>query len=213
MIVYTIVSPLMGWLGDRYSRKVLLASRRGVVEPGDGRHGILDRLHSSVLLAGIPGDWRGKLRRDRAGTYSPTFSRSSSGAGRWGLLPGACRSARRWGYILGGTIADAMGWRAVFFVVGLPGLLAAAGGAVDQRPGARRSEGGSGQQARRPGLSDYLELFRTRTFLYNTAGMAAVTFATGAYAAWGSMFYQRVHGLTATEAGQHDRRPAGGRRA
>ena len=32
--------------------------------------------------------------------------------------------------------------------------------------------------------------------------MAAVTFATGAYAAWGSTFYQRVHGLTATQAGK-----------
>ncbi len=32
--------------------------------------------------------------------------------------------------------------------------------------------------------------------------MAAVTFATGAYAAWGSTFYQRIHGLTAAEAGQ-----------
>ena len=50
-------------------------------------------------------------------------------------------------------------------------------------------------------MSDYLELFRTPTFLYNTAGMAAVTFATGAYAAWGSTFYQRVHGLSASEAG------------
>jgi MFS transporter, Spinster family, sphingosine-1-phosphate transporter len=29
-----------------------------------------------------------------------------------------------------------------------------------------------------------------------------VTFATGAYAAWGSAFYQRIHGLTTAEAGQ-----------
>ncbi len=36
-----------------------------------------------------------------------------------------------------------------------------------------------------PGLSEYLDLFRTPTFVYNTAGMAAVTFATGAYGAWG----------------------------
>ena len=26
MIVYTVVAPFMGWLGDRYNRKVLLAS-------------------------------------------------------------------------------------------------------------------------------------------------------------------------------------------
>src|SRR5262249_60410866 len=30
MIVYTIVSPVMGWMGDRYSRKMLLASGVGL---------------------------------------------------------------------------------------------------------------------------------------------------------------------------------------
>ena len=30
MIVYTFISPLMGWLGDRYNRKVLLASGVGL---------------------------------------------------------------------------------------------------------------------------------------------------------------------------------------
>ncbi|HKI18715.1 MAG TPA: MFS transporter, partial [Isosphaeraceae bacterium] len=65
------------------------------------------------------------------------------------------------------------------------------------------SEGGTASAgSARPSLHDYFELFRTPTFLYNTAGMAAVTFATGAYAAWGSTFYQRVHGLSATDAGK-----------
>src|SRR3954452_7548150 len=30
MIVYTIVSPMVGWLGDRYSRRILLASGVGL---------------------------------------------------------------------------------------------------------------------------------------------------------------------------------------
>src|SRR5271166_4782859 len=30
MIVYTIVSPLMGWLGDRYNRRMLLAGGVGL---------------------------------------------------------------------------------------------------------------------------------------------------------------------------------------
>ena len=41
MIVYTIVSPLVGWLGDRYNRRVLLAVGRRALERGDGRHGVL----------------------------------------------------------------------------------------------------------------------------------------------------------------------------
>src|SRR3954463_13608948 len=30
MIVYTIVSPLVGWLGDRYSRRILIAGGVGI---------------------------------------------------------------------------------------------------------------------------------------------------------------------------------------
>ena len=107
------------------------------------------------------------------------------------------------GFVLGGTIADALGWRAVFLVVGLPGLLAAFAALVMSDPGRGASEvAGAKVKTARPGMGDYLELFKTKTFVFNTLGMAAVTFATGAYAAWGSTFYQRIHGLSATEAGQ-----------
>src|SRR5262249_487356 len=106
------------------------------------------------------------------------------------------------GYMLGGSIADALGWRAVFLVVGLPGLVGAAGGLLMNDAGRGASERGTpAGHAGRPSFSEYLDLFRTRSFLYNTAGMAAVTFATGAYGAWGLQFYQRVHGLSASKAG------------
>ena len=88
----------------------------------------------------------------------------------------------------------------MFFVVGLPGLLAAFAALIMSDPGRGASEVASTKvDTARPGMSDYLELLKTKTFVFNTLGMAAVTFATGAYAAWGSTFYQRIHGLTATK--------------
>jgi hypothetical protein len=86
-------------------------------------------------------------------------------------------------------------------VVGLPGLLAAAAGMVLYDPGRGASEGKAvAGKADRPRLVDYLDLFRTPTFLYNTAGMTAVTFATGAYAVWGADFYQTVHAMSVEDA-------------
>ena len=41
MIVYTIVSPFVGWLGDRYHRRGLLAGGVCLVELRDPRHGVL----------------------------------------------------------------------------------------------------------------------------------------------------------------------------
>ena len=68
-------------------------------------------------------------------------------------------------------------------------------------PGRGASDGTHAGKADRPRLREYLDLFRTPTFVLNTAGMAAVTFATGGYAAWGSTFYQTVRGMTAKQAG------------
>ncbi len=98
------------------------------------------------------------------------------------------------GYILGGTIA--VGWggrRSSSWSVSRVCWSRWRGWSSD--PGRGASEGraglGTGGSAQ---PEEYLDLFRTPTFLYNTAGMAAVTFATGAYAAWGSTFTSEFMG-------------------
>ncbi len=88
-----------------------------------------------------------------------------------------------------------------FWVVGLPGFGAALAALVIHDPGRGASDGTRAGKADRPTLREYLDLLRTPTFILNTAGMAAVTFATGGYAAWGSMFYQRVRGMRPEQAG------------
>ncbi|MBX6313175.1 MAG: MFS transporter, partial [Isosphaeraceae bacterium] len=98
-------------------------------------------------------------------------------------------------------LGQGQAWRVAFLVVGLPGLFAALAGLRIDDPGRGASEGHKAGQADRPQLADYLGFFTNPSFLYNTAGMAAVTFATGAYAAWGATFYQRVRNLTAKQAG------------
>ena len=97
------------------------------------------------------------------------------------------------GYMLGGTITDALGWRAVFLSSGFPGSLAAFAGLLVNDPGRGASEGELPRARRRPGRASRISGALPDTdVLYNTAGMAAVTFATGAYGAWGLIFYQRA---------------------
>lgn len=200
MIVYTLISPLMGWLGDRYNRRWLLAAGvsvwsfatvgtafsqgfadmffwRALLGVGEATYGVI----ALALLADL---FEPRLRNLAMGLYTLALP-----------LGGAL------GYIIGGRVADAWDWRLSFWVVGLPGVLAALAALLIHDPGRGASERSRRASAVRPTLRDYLDLFRTPTFLYNTAGMAAVTFATGAYAAWGSTFYQTVRGMTAASAG------------
>jgi MFS transporter, Spinster family, sphingosine-1-phosphate transporter len=201
MIVYTIVSPVMGWMGDRYSRKMLLAGGVGLWSLATvGTAFSADFYHMFF--------WRALLGLGEAsyGAIAPALIADLFPIKHRGRAMGvyylALPVGTALGYILGGKIADSLGWQAVFFVVGLPGLLVAVAGLFINDPGRGASEEGVDfHRADRPSLKDYLVLLRTPTFLFNTAGMAAVTYATGAYAAWGSTFYQRVHGLSATDAG------------
>jgi MFS transporter, Spinster family, sphingosine-1-phosphate transporter len=202
MIVYTIVSPVMGWMGDRYSRKLLLAGGVGLWSLATvGTAFSADFYHMFF--------WRALLGLGEAsyGAIAPALIADLFPIKKRGRAMGvyylALPVGTALGYIVGGKIADALGWQAVFFVVGLPGLVVALAGLIINDPGRGASEvGAAAQKPHRPQLKEYLILFRTPTFLFNTAGMAAVTYATGAYAAWGSTFYQRVHHLSATDAGR-----------
>src|ERR1017187_2422354 len=184
MIVYTIISPLMGWLGDRYNRKVLLAGGVGLwslATVGTAFSGDYYHMFFWRALLGVGEASYGVIAPTLLSDLFPVKERGRA----MGLYYLALPVGTALGYMLGGSIADALGWRAVFFVVGMPGLLAAAAGLFVSDPGRGASEGGAlAAQIGRSGLHGYLDFFRTRTFLYNTAGMAMVTFATGAYGAW-----------------------------
>jgi MFS family permease len=228
MIVYTIVSPAMGWMGDRFNRKLLIAGGVGLwslATVGTAFSENYAHMFFWRALLGIGEASYGVIAPALLSDLFPVRQRARAMGVYFLALP----LGTALGYILGGKIADDLGWQAVFFVVGLPGLLAAVAGLVMCDPGRGASEGlavtaksksgrptldvsddlagdvegASPAKSGRPTMHDYFDLFRTRTFLYNTAGMAAVTFATGAYAAWGSTFYQRVHNLSATAAGRN----------
>ena len=138
------------------------------------------------------------------------FPIERAGTGHGGLLPGP--SGRHGARDSCWAARSPMHWDGGLFSSSLacPGFWPLSPGLSCSDPGRGASED-AGTRSRRPGpgMSDYLELIKTKTFVFNTLGMAAVTFATGAYATWGSAFYQRVHGLSTAEAGQRIGHPSG----
>jgi MFS family permease len=199
MIVYTVVSPLTGWLGDRYNRRMLLSGGVALWSVATvGTAFSTDYYHMFFWRAilGIGEASYGVIAPALLSDLFPVKQRGRALGVYYLALP----LGTALGYATGGFVGARLGWRPVFFVVGLPGLVAALAGLIILDPGRGASEGASpAGKSNRPRLSEYLELFRTPTFVYNTAGMAAVTFATGAYVTWGSIFYQRVRGMSLEE--------------
>jgi MFS family permease len=213
MLVYTILTPFIGWMGDRYSRRKLLAfgvglwsvatvgttfSRsfsemcfwRALLGVGEASYGIV----APTLLADL---FPAKLR----GRVMGIFYLALPLGGALGYSIGGYVSNSTWGSSVAAALTgSSQGWRAAFLIVGLPGLAAALGSMVIRDPGRGASEGLAAGKATRPGLADYAALFRTPSYLFNIAGLAAVTFATGAYANWAPAFYQRVRDLPVHKA-------------
>jgi MFS family permease len=202
MVVYTLVSPLAGWLGDRYNRKRLLAFGVGLWSVATVGTAFGEGFYDMFA-------WRALLGVGEAsyGIIAPALLSDLFTPKRRGRVMGvyylALPLGGALGYLIGGHFAEHGDWRHAFWVVGLPGLVAAVAGLMMSDPGRGASEGKTGLgKADRPGLREYLSILKTPSFLYNTAGLAAVTFAIGGYAVWGPMFYSRIRGMDYAEAGR-----------
>src|SRR5207245_1503424 len=85
------------------------------------------------------------------------------------------------GYLLGGVIGKFFGWRAAFWAMTPPGLLLGVFCFFMKDP--PRGSAAT-QRSSRPTLRDYLALFRIRSYVLDTAGMMAMTFAIGGISFW-----------------------------
>src|SRR5262249_49720881 len=111
------------------------------------------------------------------------------------------------GYIVGGQVSHHFGWRAAFFVAGVPGLLLALAvlrlpdpprGGQDASPvAASTGHSGGGVQG---AIAVYLSLLRRAPYMLVVLGYAAYTFALGGLAFWMPTFLERVRGVPATVA-------------
>ena len=201
MVVYTLASPLVGWMGDRYSRTRLMCF-------GVGLWSVATLGTASARDFPQMFFWRALLGVGEAsyGIIAPTLLADLFSPRHRGRVMGlyflALPLGGALGYGVGGYVGQHASWWAAFLVVGMPGLFLAAAGMFIRDPGRGASEGGPAvTRADRPTTGEYLSLFRNRSFLLNTAGLAAVTFATGAYAAWGAVFYQRVRDMSPRDSG------------
>ena len=207
MLVYMCAAPPIGWLADRSSRKGWISFGVGfwslaTVFSGLGRS--YAQLFAARAAVGIGESCYGSVSPSFVAEHYPKERRGRVLA----LFSMAVPVGSALGYILGGVLGHLFGWRAAFFVAGIPGLLlsAAALTLVDPRerhgphPTLSRTAG-EGTTPTASIWAEYRKLAANRSWLFCTLGMAAMTFGMGAMAVWMPTFYHRTWNLDVGRAG------------
>src|SRR5262249_37308944 len=88
------------------------------------------------------------------------------------------------GFVLGEQVAGALGWRWAFYVVVIPGILLGFWAFFMREPGRGRADLAEAGEKTKVEWSQYLVLLQTPSYVLNTLGMAAMTFAIGGIGFW-----------------------------
>jgi predicted MFS family arabinose efflux permease len=100
------------------------------------------------------------------------------------------------GFIVGGVVGEAYGWRAAFFIAGAPGAALAFVLLLLREP--RRGAMDPPGEATAVALdvkASFGELWRRRSYLVNTAAQVIYTFAMGGLAMWMPTYFVRARGI------------------
>jgi MFS transporter, Spinster family, sphingosine-1-phosphate transporter len=124
VIVYMLTSPIFGRLGDRRGRPRLLALGVGVWSVATALGGLarsFTGLFAARAAVGVGEAAYGTIAPALLADHFPREKRGRVFAVFFAAIPIGSAA----GYVLGGLMDQRFGWRAAFFVAGVPGLLLA----------------------------------------------------------------------------------------
>lgn len=190
MLVYMCSAPVLGWLGDRVNR-VKVAS-----------FGLLTWSIATAVSGFAAGYRQLIVARAAVGIGEASFGTVSPG-----LIAGYFEKGKRGrvlsyfylaipvgsalGYLLGGVLGSAYGWKTAFLLVGVPGLILF----IPTLFLHESRDAGKIERDLAPSSGKTFRAIFNRSFIINTLSMAAMTFALGGLAQWVPSFLHRIHGV------------------
>jgi MFS transporter, Spinster family, sphingosine-1-phosphate transporter len=182
LLSYMCFAPLFGWLADRYRRWMLIGGAVLVWSLASGATGLAATLTMMFLLRVFVG-----VGEAAYGPVAPTIIADLYPVARRGQVLAwfyvAIPVGTALGFMLGGRVlAMGFSWHWAFFFVVPPGLLLGVLALLMRDP--PREDVAAGQKPQPAKLADYKRLLKIPSYLLNTAGMTAMTFAMGGIAFW-----------------------------
>jgi MFS family permease len=201
ILVYTLASPLFGWLGDHRRRPPVIALGVGLwslaTAAGGAARGFVS-LFTARAAVGVGEAAYGTIAPAMLADAFPAERRGRVFAVFFAAIPIGSAA----GYIVGGLLDARFGWRVAFLAAGLPGILLAfaVSRLADPPRGGARAVEVEGSPTGGGVLAVWRELASNGAYVRTVAGYAAYTFALGGLAFWMPAFLERVRGLSKSEA-------------
>jgi len=198
MIGYFLPSPAFGLLGDRWSRKWLIAAGIFVWSSATMLSGRAQTYHELLFYRVLVGLGEASYATISPGWISDVFPAAKRNNALT-IFYVAMPVGAALGYAIGGTVALRAGWRQAFLYAGAPGLLLALTLLPFVEPARGSSDTAGAHQP--PKLGDLAKLFRSADYLLVVLGYVAYTAAVGGYGYWLPSFFARYHGMNTESAG------------
>ena len=180
-VTYMVSAPILGFLADRFSRWIIIGSAVilwSLASGGSGLAATFAILFATRVLVGIGEGGYGPAAPTILADLFPIETRGRIMA----IFCSAIPVGSALGYVIGGLVGVHLGWRWAFYLVTLPGLLLGLLCFWQRDP--RVVAHHLAQKLPRRSVRDYLNLFRTRSYLINCIAMTLMTFVTGGLGFW-----------------------------
>jgi len=193
MVPYMLTAPLFGWLGDTQNRSRILSLGAVVWSFATFWTGLAKSFNIMMISRFLLG-----LGESAFTTTSVPFLSDHFPAEKRGKILAIFSSAlpvgAALGYVLGGILGTTVGWRAAFFIVGIPGFILAA---LMWRVPDPRVQDKENKFAFRQALAS---LKKSKPYIWAVLGYCAYTFVVGGVAHWIPSYLQRTFSLTELSA-------------
>jgi MFS transporter, Spinster family, sphingosine-1-phosphate transporter len=189
-VTYMVSAPILGLLADRFSRWLIIGCAVILWSLASGGSGLAPTFAILVATRVCIGIGEGGYGPAAPTILSDLFPIEKRGR-IMAIFCAAIPVGSALGYVIGGLIGTHFGWRWAFYLVAPPGLLLGLLCFWQRDP--RVAADNLVQKSPRRSIRDYLNLFRTRSYLINCVAQTLMTFVTGGLGFWVPAYLRYRH--------------------
>lgn len=200
MVTYSVLAPFVGYVGDRWARKWIVAGSVVIWSAATVGSGLAQNVPTLFAMRALTGVGEAGFVTVAPSIIADLFGPDVRGR-KLSIFYLAIPVGSALGYLFGGYMGEHYGWRTAFFVAGGPGIVFGLAAAFLPEPKRGVFDQGSENDEPIPFRASVGKMLRNYAWRVNTVGVTLMTFTIGGLADWMPTYLHRVHGLGLGEAG------------